>query len=93
MSSLNNPPDAEGIVRAPRTNQFETLYRCSKCGKWSHAAQKPRTHKRWIREVDGLPPGVKVLEDNTGGYIGQDFVPGGWFVQCGPFDTFVAVPA
>ena len=42
-----------------------TLWRCSKCGKWSHAQRRPKRHERYIREddipdVDWREPGERI---------------------------------
>lgn len=52
-----------------------TLWRCRKCGKWSHAKRDPRRHKRWhaAERYDGTRSGDT-----------------GWFTWCGPFDRWTA---
>jgi hypothetical protein len=39
-----------------------TLWRCTKCHKWSHAVRRPSSHKRYIRSVenDGTEYGADV---------------------------------
>ena len=69
------------------------LFRCVQCGKWSHANRRPLWHQRWIDRDDGLPEGAVVLgeiEPYGGEYT--EHVPGGWFIRCGPFAEWRAMP-
>lgn len=65
------------------------IWRCSKCGKWSHAKTQPKKHQRWVDEHDPLfdPDKDESFMDGTGEYS-----PSGHFVDCGPFTPYVASP-
>jgi hypothetical protein len=64
------------------------MYRCSTCGKWSHAQRRPKSHRRFVRdEGQGEPSGA--VEYVEGEPLVDD--PGGWMVVCGPFEPFQAV--
>jgi hypothetical protein len=69
------------------------VYRCQQCGKWSHAARKPKFHQRFVTE-DGLndPDDSVVIsyEEGHTDYASGEGTAGGWFVKCGPFDTYEA---
>ena len=63
------------------------LWRCSTCGKWSHAERRPSSHQRWIPRESGLPQGSVVVGEvepygTSHEEPGDD---GGWMVRCGPF--------
>lgn len=62
------------------------LYRCSKCDKWSHAKKMPKKHQRWIDAWDSEYDPNKNENDGLGGNL-----PDGHFVDCGPFETFIAI--
>lgn len=65
------------------------LFRCSVCGKWSHAQKKPKTHQRWV--VEGSKEFNKSLgEGPVYDYQGSLLKSDGHFVTCGPFDTYIA---
>lgn len=70
----------------------EKLYRCSHCGKWSHAQRKPKHHERWVPDnLQGDEPDpVTVIRYEPGGVKPEDDFTGGWYVRCGPFDTWTA---
>lgn len=67
------------------------IFRCSKCGKWSHAKKKPTKHGRWVTEGDPeyrsalLEPGAY---DHMNGFV----EPPGHLVDCGPFVPYIAHP-
>jgi hypothetical protein len=68
------------------------IYRCSKCGKWSHAQRKPKAHQRLIRdEGQETPPNVVEALEPTYDHMNGFSDDGGWYVACGPFDTYEAV--
>jgi hypothetical protein len=91
-----------GVVRRDRTK----LWRCEVCGKWSHAKRRPRRHRRFIANVEGWRDepdvdgaaeaerlGLAVVQVVDGYYNGDpddDGDPGGVWVACGPFETWVA---
>lgn len=58
------------------------LWRCVKCGKWSHAQKKPQSHKRYTEHPK--PDETIVSYDHFG--------DGGSFVSCGPFEPWIAYP-
>lgn len=69
------------------------LYRCMKCGKWSHAKKRPTSHRRWVREGD--PDYREALNENTlyGPYLddpGFEYQEPGHRIACGPFETWLA---
>lgn len=67
------------------------LYRCSVCGKWSHAQKQPKQHKRWVREgEDGFDPD-KAEPPLYDGY-GSMLQPEGHGIDCGPFEPWIARP-
>ena len=80
----------------------ETLFRCSRCGKWSHAQRMPRQHKRFIPNVSDLTEqelralayieGLPVVGVEEPWYDEDGRSRGGVWVACGPFQTWVATP-
>lgn len=71
-------------------NLFEQpayLFRCTTCGKWSHAKDKPSSHFRWVKPGD---PGYDQTEADKNASPG---VPDGHPVRCGPFTTYYASTA
>jgi hypothetical protein len=63
------------------------MYRCTTCGKWSHAKRQPRSHKRWVREDEpGYDPERALSQ------AWYDDSPSGHLVDCGPFVPYVATP-
>ena len=69
-----------------------TLWRCTQCGKWSHAANRPRGHQRWIPASEPTPDPATVIRHEPGTYDHMNGFTdeGGWFVACGPFEKWVA---
>jgi hypothetical protein len=76
------------------------LWRCSGCGKWSHAKRRPRYHHRFIvndeeadvattARVAGLAV-VATVEPSWDGNPDHAGDPGGVWVHCGPFTRWVA---
>ncbi|PZG12945.1 hypothetical protein C1I95_24690 [Micromonospora craterilacus] len=63
------------------TPTAETLWRCTACGKWSHAKRRPKQHKRYV--VTGTKT-VPYQEAETGAWVDEE-VPDGDFQPCGPF--------
>lgn len=72
------------------------MWRCSTCGKWSHAKRRPKGHARWIPASDKAPeyePVEKVLSYEPGSvydHLTGESDPGGWMVECGPFEEWHA---
>jgi hypothetical protein len=70
-----------------------TLWRCSRCGKWSHAAKRPKYHQRALftepRESD------EVISHDEGYFSARDgeSSPEVWWIKCGPFETWTATEA
>lgn len=67
------------------------IHRCVQCGKWSHAKKRPKKHQRIIVDKgQGVPTGVVVIHYTPGSYdhLNGYGDPGGWTVECGPFQTF-----
>ena len=63
----------------------ETLWRCTTCGKWSHARRRPKSHQaHTLSGLDSRP----LLYDLGYTYEG-DFL--GYMVKCGPFQRWQAV--
>lgn len=75
------------------------LYRCADCGKWSHAKRRPTHHRRFIANTDTWPgraltaglPVIEEVEPYHNGDPDSDGNPGGVWVKCGPFETWVAI--
>lgn len=62
------------------------VWRCSRCGKWSHAKRRPRQHERRVE----LPAaGDVVLATDHG--LDPDDGPRPYVIACGPFERWVAV--
>jgi hypothetical protein len=61
------------------------MFRCSGCGKWSHAKKQPKGHARWVKPGDPLYDPEK--NENDWGDA-----PDGHYVECGPFVSYIAVP-
>ena len=65
------------------------IYRCSKCDKWSHAKVMPKKHQRW---VDAWDSEFDPDKNENAGYDGDyNHAPDGHFVECGPFETYIAM--
>lgn len=72
----------------------EQMWRCTGCGKWSHARRRPTSHRRWVSGAEHTKPpaGATVVErveptyDHLNGFTSD----GGWFVTCGPFERWLA---
>lgn len=69
------------------------MWRCSKCGRWSHAKRRPRFHVRYLDEhveidrylpVDVIENGLAGAEEGTGAPL--YYVK----VRCGPFEKWMA---
>lgn len=58
------------------------IYRCVKCGKWSHAQRKPKFHRRGVTYLE---EGDMVVSDESD--PDADF----YYIECGPFDSYEAV--
>lgn len=71
--------------------QVETLWRCSGCGKWSHAVKKPASHQRPVFEEPATDVPIlnhyPVLYDANTEPISRE----SWWVRCGPFERWEAV--
>lgn len=67
------------------------LWKCTVCGKWSHAAKNPRHHRRFDRNEPA--DGSKILEEIPPIYSPEhgDSSEGGYMVRCGPFEAWTAV--
>lgn len=67
----------------------ERLWRCVKCGKWSHAVRRPKGHERGT--VD--PKLGEVVTRNESGYhSGTEEYRDYYFVECGPFEPWCVAP-
>lgn len=66
------------------------IYRCTNCGKWSHAKRMPKKHQRTVWE--GGPEYDPALNENDGYDHMNGFHPGAHYVDCGPFEEWVAIP-
>ena len=74
------------ITKATQPTISETLWRCSSCGKWSHAKRKPSSHERMVWDI---PFGAVVSrtvdgQDEDGGPATLTFI------DCGPFEKWEA---
>lgn len=84
------------------------VWRCTSCGKWSHAKARPRYHERFIANEEPLERGddetvartvaaglglvvLREVEPSWSGDPNTIGDPGGVWVQCGPFDRWLAV--
>lgn len=68
------------------------IFRCSVCGKWSHALKQPKTHRRWVNEGE---PGYDESKAEPAHYDhlnGYDESPAGHLIACGPFIPYIARP-
>jgi len=72
-----------------------TLWRCTQCGKWSHAVKRPRRHQRWVPYGEPTPDPATVIRQEPGVYDHMNGFTseGGWFVVCGPFEEWLATKA
>lgn len=67
------------------------VWRCSVCGKWSHARKRPRSHQRMVAAEQGRPVDLEVIEEVASWSTPEgQTIHGGWLVRCGPFDTYEA---
>lgn len=78
------------------------MFRCSTCGKWSHAKRKPKHHLRFVPNLPNLLDAKtyaesleleiqSTVEPFWNGDPEGDYNPGGAYVKCGPFETFIAL--
>jgi len=67
-----------------------TLWRCSACGKWSHAVKRPKNHQRAV--FDEPAEGVEIVNHEAyfGGGEYSEPSPEVWWIKCGPFDEWAA---
>lgn len=72
---------------------METLWRCTTCGKWSHAKKRPKWHERFVPLSFGMPDSRLIIDEDFGDYdhINGTTREGGWTIQCGPFEQWSAV--
>lgn len=69
------------------TEQID-MWRCTQCGKWSHAKRKPKTHRRW---VDEEPEDESTVTDYDDGFVPPDGdYAERWEIACGPFAHYRA---
>lgn len=63
-----------------------TLWRCTECGKWSHAMKRPSRHKRFVLNPENIP------EEKMAEYVPDNGLDGsdGAYVWCGPFARWTA---
>lgn len=69
------------------------LWRCSGCGKWSHAVRRPKHHARFLRgatKATTLALGFTVLTEHE---TRDEDDLGGVSVVCGPFERWIAIPS
>jgi hypothetical protein len=71
------------------------MWRCTSCGKWSHAVRRPKKHTRFISEADqpyDYEPTETIIsyEPGMSDYISGESTAGGWMVECGPFEEWHA---
>ena len=69
------------------------MWRCTCCGKWSHAQKRPKVHQRWISAWDKpaeYEPTEMVISFDPGMSFESHDDPGGWMVECGPFEEWHA---
>lgn len=70
------------------------LWRCSECGKWSHAKRKPKFHRKHTEDFDDLPDD-KVIDIESGYRSPWNRDDPDYYqtaeVKCGPFDEYEAV--
>ncbi|MFY1595448.1 hypothetical protein [Micromonospora sp. WMMD737] len=64
-----------------------TLWRCTGCGKWSHAKRCPKQHRRWV--VTGTETVTEMESWDTGAFVEVE-IPTGEFQPCGPFEQWTA---
>ena len=67
------------------------IHKCTKCAKVSVAQRQPKKHQRWVYYGDPEFDEFKsegVAYDYAGNEMGQE----GHFVDCGPFETYIAIP-
>lgn len=68
-----------------------TVYRCTTCGKWSHAKTRPLSHQRFVSGDEIAPDSAIVIREIPASFgHGESYDPGGWMVRCGPFETWRA---
>lgn len=63
------------------------MFRCTTCGRWSHAKDRPYRHWRWVR------PGEDGYDQTEASKLQEPGVPEGHPVKCGPFITYYATTA
>jgi hypothetical protein len=78
-------------VRAPRCESWQILWRCTTCGKWSHAKRRPTSHKRTVclRPASQCPVPCGNCGGGCGGAEPGEYVE----VACGPFEKWTATRA
>lgn len=64
------------------------MWRCTRCGKWSHAKQQPKIHQRFVRSIGPDDRVLATFPPVYGMYESDD--DGGFTIACGPFEKWVA---
>lgn len=73
-----------------RCSMTHRLWRCVRCGKWSHAKRKPQFHQRPVFEE---PQGETVIRHEQGyGEYGEYESTDVWYIACGNFAEYIAIP-
>lgn len=96
----------KGLATArPGENAAVTLWRCSRCGKWSHAKRRPLQHEAFLHGTSAAGARAGGYTIRQGGFLpdgevhtvdgGINFDGGvdrlvGTQVYCGPFDEWRA---
>jgi len=68
------------------------IFRCSKCGKWSHAKKQPKKHTRWVYAGEPEFDESKAEPDHYDHLNGFSEHTRAHAVDCGPFVPYIARP-
>jgi hypothetical protein len=68
------------------------MFRCSICGKWSHAKKQPKKHARWVNEGEPGFDESRVAPAYYDHLTGYDESPAGHQIDCGPLIPYIAHP-
>lgn len=70
----------------------ETLWRCTRCEKWSHAKRRPGHHHRFVAERAIADTTEVETKRTLDGLPVERWEPGvGCWIRCGPFQEWAAL--
>ena len=71
----------------------EVMWRCTKCGTWSHAKRMPRYHQRFVQDAPDDESLIIDYDHDEYDHMNGQTREGGYWIKCGPFERWLAVKA